>query len=334
MQEEAYFTSVGNLYLTLIESLDILPQNQSKSIWTRKIRHIRSSYALVSIFDSANNCWISEQHRTRVVPYNANEVFQFGEDFTFENIPSTGVIILAVYGLDRSQGQTISRCLGEVRIPISRLEENHVVTQWYQLLNPETGDVSKSVMRMKALFVTDTGGKSTQSKRDAVRVPMAPNIDRQFSRHNISVFRGALKGSEDDAYGGEVPFLTRRDSAASNFGVISTSFHDGRTPGLSPLPSMDTFRIGRRSSLNLDPNNELTLDEEKAVPAGLIDYCVILGFCHMNYSSFFIFDFKRNLFACCYNRSKVSIFVASFAYIDRKRWISEVTKACKFARRM
>lgn len=127
MQEEAYFTSVGNLYLTLIESLDILPQNQSKSIWTRKIRHIRSSYALVSIFDSANNCWISEQHRTRVVPYNANEVFQFGEDFTFENIPSTGVIILAVYGLDRSQGQTISRCLGEVRIPISRLEENHVV---------------------------------------------------------------------------------------------------------------------------------------------------------------------------------------------------------------
>lgn len=106
---------------------------------------------------------------------------------------------------------------------------------------------------------------------------MAPNIDRQFSRHNISFFRGALKSSEDDLFGSEGALITRRDSVTSNYGGFSTSFHDNKI-GLSPLPSMDTFRLGRRTSMNLETaGSDYCLDEEKAVPAGLIDYCVILG---------------------------------------------------------
>jgi hypothetical protein len=127
MQEEAYFTSVGNLYVTLIEGLDLIAPNQSKSLWARKVRQTKSSYAQISIYDGTNHSWASEQHRTAVVPYNGNEVFSFGEDFTFENVPSTCFIVLAVYGLSRSQGQSVSRCLGEVKIPLSRLEENNVV---------------------------------------------------------------------------------------------------------------------------------------------------------------------------------------------------------------
>lgn len=127
MQEEAYFTSVGNLYVTLIEGLDLFAPNQAKSLWVRKVRQTRSSYAQISIYDGTNHSWVSEQHRTAVVPYNGNEVFSFGEDFTFENVPSTCFIVLAIYALSRSQGQSSSRCLGEVKIPLSRLEENNVV---------------------------------------------------------------------------------------------------------------------------------------------------------------------------------------------------------------
>lgn len=134
----------------------------------------------------------------------------------------------------------------------------------------------------KALYVTESGAKNALTKKkDAVRVPMAPNIDRQFSRHNISFFRGALKTSEDDAgsFVSEVAMLSRKDSGINNTNAFSTSFHENKLGlGLSPLPSMDTFRLGRKSTMNLESTgSEYNLDEEKAVPAGLIDYCVILG---------------------------------------------------------
>lgn len=130
--------------------------------------------------------------------------------------------------------------------------------------------------------MTESGAKNALAKKkDAVRVPMAPNIDRQFSRHNISFFRGALKTSEDDTGSlvSEVAMLSRKDSGINNTNAFSTSFHENKLGlGLSPLPSMDTFRLGRKSTMNLETvGSEYNLDEEKAVPAGLIDYCVILG---------------------------------------------------------
>lgn len=130
MQEETYFTSVGNLYITLVEALDLLPANPTKSLWTKKARHTRSSYAYISIYDGSQSTWVSEQHHTNVVPYQSNEVYSFGEDFTFECIPSTCIIVMSVFALDRSQGQSSSRCLGEVKIPLSRLEENNVVCKY------------------------------------------------------------------------------------------------------------------------------------------------------------------------------------------------------------
>lgn len=137
---------------------------------------------------------------------------------------------------------------------------------------------------LQALFVTDNSSRGiTLDRKDSVRVPMAPNIERHYSRHNISFINNTLKSSDDEGLGpSEVVLMNRKDSAMSNFSAFSTSFHDNKMNGLSPMPSLDTFRLGlgRRSSLNLDPtltSGDYCLDDEKVVPAGLIDYCVVLG---------------------------------------------------------
>lgn len=127
MQEEGYFTSVGSLYITLIEALDLLAPATTKSIWTRKVKQLSSSFANVAIFDASDKDSFRGSRRTAIVPYHYNETFSFGEDFTFENVPSSCTLSVSVFTLTRAQGSTSCRCLGMMKVPLGRLEENHVV---------------------------------------------------------------------------------------------------------------------------------------------------------------------------------------------------------------
>lgn len=132
------FTSIGSLRINLLEINDLFNANDRKKSDSLPIK----VYATISIIN--HNQMQQYRFNTAVISDIDRDTTSLiiKEEFLFENIPSTYVILISLYGIynnsknknfngfrkmNNSENSIRVEVMGYSRIPVSRLEENQMV---------------------------------------------------------------------------------------------------------------------------------------------------------------------------------------------------------------
>lgn len=142
--QTTYLTSSGTLYVSIVDALDLVDQSKSKApkTWMRKVKAITFAHAIITMLDETEQSELSGCGKvcTANVLYRPSEIFRIGEDFAFEKLPSSAVLFIALYTVDWSanivqQASAPAKCIGHLKLPISRLEDNNIVSGGSRLLS-------------------------------------------------------------------------------------------------------------------------------------------------------------------------------------------------------
>jgi len=139
----------GTLRLRLLQGTDLLDGLVVKENESYSYRHI---YINVSILDDMNG--LLRSLSSCMLPYSGGSIDFNEEEFEFDAVFPTYAVEVAVYAMASANKKTVDKCSGRLIIPLSRLEENAAVLQWYQL-NPDTSilECIKSAIKFEVCFL-------------------------------------------------------------------------------------------------------------------------------------------------------------------------------------
>ena len=147
------FSTVGNLDVHLLEVIDIhdTPQKENGGLflWRRNQTEDEKKFVHIEIAITDSNGKIVALHQTMTRPFvNSTETLNFGEEFIFESVFSTSSLTISLCFMKWTIRGIVSQISGIATIPISRLEENGKIAQWYQLVDPISNEGLRTAVRI------------------------------------------------------------------------------------------------------------------------------------------------------------------------------------------
>eukprot|EP00981_Chlorochromonas_danica_P010468 scaffold3243_cov173-Ochromonas_danica.AAC.1 len=235
----------------------------------------------------------------------------FGEDFLFDRVNSTLNAVITLYCITLGENGNPStipvddcggqRCLGKARIPLSRLEENRTVVQWYQLVDETSKDGLRTSLKVKVTFAADplvnVLGTTTKNRRASSLAVMVEELQHSKTLSSplaatvstFGEFPQTTAAATDNKGNGLVISkpscgVEKESSdlslqtAESHFSQIekvadgqssSTSLGGPRWKSIASMSSPGTADGGTLGSVHSFRHHVL--------PCGVIDYSIILG---------------------------------------------------------
>jgi hypothetical protein len=127
------FTTYGTLRVNVHEALDLV---DNVNTGPKRFKVSKSNvFAVLRLVNESGGDVLHFNSETH--PFYASESLMVGEEFIFENASSAYGLVVAFYllSLEKEKNQSnvfaTQSCLGYTKIPLSRLEENVSVIQWY-----------------------------------------------------------------------------------------------------------------------------------------------------------------------------------------------------------
>eukprot|EP01041_Mallomonas_annulata_P003873 gene3873-7731_t len=253
------FTTFGNLRIRVLEGTDLLdgfssfiPKNPKKT------HHVISK---LEVFNEEN--MKVKAFTTEMQAYADGFLDIRGEEYLFENVLSSFTLILSLHVAKDGPQDNQLEYTGMVSIPISRLEEDTPVIQWYQLVAPT--ETINPVMMVQGRISSHQG----QGLRSAIRLDVCflksgPNKVHKDPLHTISTTSTSASQHSSKSNTFEDWFL------AHNKQIGSTSRLD------SPLQSIRAVPL-TVPKLEESKQNMSGSSSNDRIPVGLIDYCLVIG---------------------------------------------------------
>jgi hypothetical protein len=148
------FSTIGNLNVQLIEVIDINESSKRKMNtllgWRRKQQsddERKYVHVEISIRDYTGKIIALNQTMTKTLS-NGTQTLNLGEEFIFESVLSISSLTIALCVMTGNPSDIASKISAIATIPISRLEENKKVIQWYQMIDPSTNDGLRTAIRI------------------------------------------------------------------------------------------------------------------------------------------------------------------------------------------
>lgn len=146
------FTTFGSLRVSIVEAIEMMGHLLVKG--RKKVDLWKNVYCSVYVIDEKGES--SVKCDSSVVLCSTSEPLRVGEEFIFDGVSSLSQLVVIFYALEfKNQAE----CIGITMIPISRLEENKTVLQWYQLFKSEEEGILleglRSAVKIECSFVNE-----------------------------------------------------------------------------------------------------------------------------------------------------------------------------------